>query len=67
MSPEENNNIVIEWCYYQNGRGIVAAADSKSATWVKTFAAGFLFGTDDTKAWARWERADAIVYHTFLH
>ena len=52
MSPEENQSIVIEWSCYQNGRGIVAAADANSAKWVKTFAAEFPFGRKTTSAWS---------------
>ena len=67
MSVEDNNKLIIEWCAYNHGRGIVAAADAFTAQWVKTFASNFRHGMESTRAWARWERGDAVEIHTFLH
>ena len=47
--------------------GIVAAADSHTAAWVKNLAADFRYGSDTTRAYARWEREQAIVFQGFIH
>jgi len=67
LSPEDNQKYIIDFVIHKDGYGIVACTDSNSSIWVKNLAADFQFGSEKTRAWARWERAEAWVYQGFLH
>ena len=75
LSFEENSKLIIEWVLYKDGYGIFACVDKQTAEWVKTLAADFLFPNPSgkegepfkTRAWNRWERGEALVFHGFLH
>ena len=67
LSPADNQKYIIDFVLFKNGYGIVACTDSASSQWVKALAADFCYGSEKTRAWACWERAEAVVFQGFLH
>ena len=67
MTPEENGKVIIDWTYWRYSMGIIAATDEFTANWVKELASQFEFQGFKTRAWSRWERAEALVFSGYLH
>ena len=67
FSVEEEDLINIEFTHHEDGIGVVACGDSHTLQFIKKEALSFIYEKKTIRAWARWERGSAMVYHGFLH
>ena len=66
LPEEEDAKLDIEWMWFRNNGGIVAALDKHTQQWVRSIATHLIYEGVNTHVQARWEHASAWECRGYL-